>query len=90
MLQAVKRVYIDLLGGDSFSLQLRENLTSALQTSNRFELVSNRDDADAVFKGADKILAPGWQPRVLVDENLLSFEHFEREFIGQLRELKLV
>ena len=52
MLQAVKRVYIDSLGDDSFSLQLRENLTSALQTSNRFEVVSNRDDADAVFKGS--------------------------------------
>jgi hypothetical protein len=52
MLQAVKRVYIDSLGGDSFSLQLRENLTSALQNSNRFEVASNRDDADAVFKGS--------------------------------------
>ena len=56
MLQAVKRVYVDSLGDDSFSLQLRENLVSTLQTSNRFEVVSNRDDADAVFKGAAKEL----------------------------------
>jgi glycosyltransferase involved in cell wall biosynthesis len=56
------------------------------------EIVPIRDPqaiAEAVFKWSEKILAPGWQPRVLVDANLLSFGHFEREFIGQLRALEL-
>jgi glycosyltransferase involved in cell wall biosynthesis len=56
------------------------------------EIVPIRDPqaiADAVFKWAEKILAPGWQPRVLVDADLLSFAHFEREFTGQLRALGL-
>jgi starch synthase len=43
--------------------------------------------ADAVLKWADKILAPDWQPRVLVNAELLSFEHFEREFLDQLQKL---
>jgi glycosyltransferase involved in cell wall biosynthesis len=45
--------------------------------------------ADAVLKWADKILAPGWQPRLLANAELLSFEHFEREFLEQLRRLNL-
>jgi hypothetical protein len=36
-----------------------------------------------------KILEPGWQPRALARAELLSFEHFEREFLGQLRLLNL-
>jgi len=52
MLLAIKRVYVDPLGEDSFSQQLRENLMAALRASNRFEVVGNRDDADAVFKGS--------------------------------------
>jgi len=46
--------------------------------------------ADAVLKWADKILAPDWQPRVLVNAELLSFEYFEREFLKQLRAHGLV
>jgi glycosyltransferase involved in cell wall biosynthesis len=56
------------------------------------EVVPIRDPraiADAVFKWAEKILSPGWQPRVLFDTEPLSFEHFEREFIRQLRGIGL-
>jgi glycosyltransferase involved in cell wall biosynthesis len=63
-----------------------------IQSGVNGEVVPIRDPqaiADAVFKWADKILAPGWQPRVLVDANQLSFEHFEKTFIGQLRALGL-
>ena len=51
-LRAIKRVYVDPLGDDLFSQQLRETLMQQLQTSNRFVVVTNRDDADAVFKGS--------------------------------------
>jgi len=57
------------------------------------EVVPIRDAqaiADAVLKWADKILAPGWQPRFLMDPKLCSFEHFEETFIGQLRALGMV
>jgi len=56
------------------------------------EVVPIRDPqalADAVFQWAKKILAPDWQPHILVEANSLSFESFEQEFIGQLRALKL-
>ena len=52
LLLTIKRVYVDPLGKDSFSQQLRENLIGKLRAANRFELVSRRDDADAVFKGS--------------------------------------
>jgi glycosyltransferase involved in cell wall biosynthesis len=57
------------------------------------EVVPIRDPqaiADAVMKWADRIFVPGWQPRTMFDTKLLSFENFERTFIGQLRELNLV
>lgn len=57
------------------------------------EVVPIRDPqaiADAVLKWADKIRAPDWQPRVLVNAELLSFGHFEHEFINQLRALGLI
>jgi glycosyltransferase involved in cell wall biosynthesis len=57
------------------------------------EVVPIRDPraiADAVFKWADKVLAPDWQPRMMMDAKLLSFEHFENQFIGQLTDLKLI
>jgi glycosyltransferase involved in cell wall biosynthesis len=63
-----------------------------IQSGVNGEVVPIRDAqaiADAVFKWADKILRPDWQPRVLVDANQLSFEHFERTFIGQLKTLGL-
>jgi glycosyltransferase involved in cell wall biosynthesis len=56
------------------------------------EVVPIRDPqaiADAILKWADKILAPDWQPRTLVDTRALSFEHFEREFLNQLRAIGL-
>ena len=57
------------------------------------EVVPIRDPraiADAVLKWADIILAPGWQPRVMIDPKPLSFESFESAFIAQLRQLGLV
>jgi glycosyltransferase involved in cell wall biosynthesis len=57
------------------------------------EIVPIRDPqaiADAVFKWADKIFSPDWQPRVLLDAEQLSFAHFEQEFIGQLQQIKLL
>ena len=54
------------------------------------EVVPIRDPqaiADAVLKWADRILAPGYQPRVLANLQPLSFEHFQREFLAQLRRL---
>jgi glycosyltransferase involved in cell wall biosynthesis len=57
------------------------------------EVVPIRDSpaiANAIFKWADKILSPGYQPRLLMDVKLLSFGHFENTFISQLRERKLV
>jgi len=56
------------------------------------EVVPIRDPqaiADAVFKWAGKILSPDWRPRVLFDTEPLSFGHFEREFIRQLRGIGL-
>ncbi len=68
MLLTVKRVYVDPLGDDSFSQQLREKLIGSLRASNRFEVVSNRDDADAVFRGsAKKVLKPGSNSSVLLE-----------------------
>jgi glycosyltransferase involved in cell wall biosynthesis len=45
--------------------------------------------ADAVFKWADFVMQPGYQPKVGIDTTLLSFEHFENKFISQLRDLDL-
>jgi hypothetical protein len=67
-LLAVKRVYVDSLGEDSFSQELRANLMTALQDSHRFEVVGNRDEADAVFKGsARQILTKGSKSSVLLE-----------------------
>jgi glycosyltransferase involved in cell wall biosynthesis len=57
------------------------------------EVVPIRDPqaiAETVFKWAEKILAPGWQPRIQTNLEPLSFEHFEKTFIGQLRALGMV
>jgi hypothetical protein len=68
MLLTVKRVYVDPLGSDSFSQELREGLIGSLPASNRFEVVSNRDDADAVFKGSAKhVLRPGSNSSVVLE-----------------------
>jgi hypothetical protein len=66
MLLTVRRVYVDPLGSDSFSQELRENLIGSLRASKRFEVVSNRDDADAVFKGSAKQLKPGSNSSVVL------------------------
>ncbi len=52
LLLTIKRVYVDPLGKDEFSQQLRENLIGKLRATNRFEIVTIRDEADAVFKGS--------------------------------------
>jgi glycosyltransferase involved in cell wall biosynthesis len=57
------------------------------------EIVPIRDPqamADAILKWADKILASGYQPRVTINPELLTFEHFETTFIGQLQRLGLL
>ncbi len=56
------------------------------------EVVPIRDPqaiANALLHWAGIILAGGWQPRVLVDASQLSFDHFERDFIAQLRAIGL-
>jgi glycosyltransferase involved in cell wall biosynthesis len=63
-----------------------------IESGKNGEVVPIRDPqamANAVFKWADRILAPGWQPRSQVDPELLTLEHFERVFMGQLRQLGL-
>lgn len=52
------------------------------------EIVPIRDPAaiaDAILKWADKILSGTEQAQISFDAGLLSFENFEREFIGQLQ-----
>ena len=64
-----------------------------IQSGVNGEVVPIRDPqaiADAVLKWADKILSFGWRPRALVDTTRLSFDHFEREFLRQLAERKLI
>lgn len=54
------------------------------------EVVPIRDPkaiADAVLKWADIVMQPEYQPKVTIDKALLSFEHFEKTFIGQLKAL---
>jgi glycosyltransferase involved in cell wall biosynthesis len=57
------------------------------------EVVPIRDPqaiAEAVLKWAEKIVGRDWQPRVLIDAKTLSFEHFEKTFIGHLRKLEML
>lgn len=57
------------------------------------EVVPIRDAqaiADAVFKWSDRILAPGWKSDVSVNRELMTLEHFERVFLGQLTERNLI
>ena len=68
MLLAVKRVYVDPLGDESFAHELRENLISALRASKHFEVVTDRNDADAVFRGtARQALTPGRNSAVVLE-----------------------
>lgn len=50
-LLSVKRVYVDPLGTDVLSQQVRAALIERLQASRRLIVIQNRDEADAVFKG---------------------------------------
>lgn len=57
------------------------------------EVVPIRDAnaiVDAVLKWADIILDSGYQPTVKIDKELLTFKHFEKTFIAQLKSLGLV
>jgi glycosyltransferase involved in cell wall biosynthesis len=57
------------------------------------EVVPIRDPqaiAEAVFKWAEITMQPGYQPRANINRELLTFEHFEKTFIGQLRALDLL
>ena len=57
------------------------------------EVVPIRDPqaiATAALKWADKVLSPDWQPRAMLDTKVFGFEHFETEFIGQLRTIGLL
>jgi glycosyltransferase involved in cell wall biosynthesis len=56
------------------------------------EVVPIRDAnaiADAVLKWADIVLGSGYQPTVKIDKEPLTFEHFEKTFIAQLKNLGL-
>ena len=53
-LLSVKKVYVDPLGTDALSEQARAALIERLQASQRFTVIENRDQADAVFKGTVK------------------------------------
>jgi alpha-maltose-1-phosphate synthase len=64
-----------------------------VQPSVNGEVVPIRDPqaiAEAVFKWAEKILNPDWQPRVMINKEFLTFEYFEKTFISQLRERGLI
>jgi glycosyltransferase involved in cell wall biosynthesis len=57
------------------------------------EIVPIRDPkaiADAVLKWAEIILKPDYQPRAVINQELLTFGYFEKTFIGQLRERGLI
>lgn len=62
-----------------------------IQSGLNGEIVPIRDPqaiADAIVKWADQILVPHWQPGILVDEEALSFDRFQEEFLRQLAERK--
>ncbi len=50
-LSAVKKVYVEMVGGDAISVQaVRESLNETISSSRLIELVSNRDEADALLE----------------------------------------
>jgi glycosyltransferase involved in cell wall biosynthesis len=64
-----------------------------IQSGVNGEVVPIRDPqaiADAIFKWGDRILGTEWQPRVLLDPEQASFDHFADRFVRQLAEWKLV
>lgn len=57
------------------------------------EVVPIRDAqaiADAIFKWTGIVLKSDYQPRMTINRDLLTFEHFEKTFIGQLRAIQLI
>lgn len=54
MMLDIRRVYVDPLGDDAYNKQLREELINGLRSSARFQVVANRDDADAVFRPSER------------------------------------
>jgi glycosyltransferase involved in cell wall biosynthesis len=64
-----------------------------IQPGQNGEIVPIRDPAaiaDAILKWADMILSGAERPQIGFDAALLSFENFEREFLAQLKEKKLI
>jgi starch synthase len=56
------------------------------------EVVPIRDPnaiAEAVFKWAEIIMQPGYQPKVTIDAEPLSFAHFETCFLQQLKKIEV-
>jgi len=57
------------------------------------EVVPIRDPqatADAILKWEEIVMQPGYTPSVRINKDLLTFEHFEKTFIGQLEGLGLM
>jgi glycosyltransferase involved in cell wall biosynthesis len=74
-------------------LSVNTGASDSVQPGISGEIVPIRDPqaiADAVLKWAEIIMKPGYQPRVTMHKELLSFEHFENTFIDQLRDLGLL
>ena len=55
-LSQVNAIYVDPIGDNEFSQQLRKGLIKHLQASDRFRIPEKRDDADAVFKNLTELL----------------------------------
>jgi len=51
-LGAVKRVYVEQLGGGQSSDQMRDMIISAMQKSALFTITENQDTADAIIRGS--------------------------------------
>jgi glycosyltransferase involved in cell wall biosynthesis len=57
------------------------------------EVVPIRDPqatADAILKWEEIVMQPDYRPSITINKNVLTFEHFENTFIGQLKDLGCV
>lgn len=73
-------------------LSVNTGASDSVQPGISGEIVPIRDPqavADAVLKWAEVVMQPGYQPRTMIDPQLLSFGHFAKIFIEQLRDLGL-
>jgi glycosyltransferase involved in cell wall biosynthesis len=64
-----------------------------IESSISGEVVPIRDPqatADAILKWENIIMQPGYRPAVRINQNLLTFEYFEKTFIGQLKGLGMM